>query len=207
MRKSLLAAAILATWLPAYAVTQTVILTGDLAQGGQTANFTWELTGSGFSPPFSIALEVGDVFDLTMTFLPGQTLTINNPQMFWAFSFADVSSDVQGTGQLTLLDASGMPLLVSDMKSDTEGAAHFGQFFYGSDFTGGLPPSVTIGWRALCRHRGRLPGARRHDPAVQRPRLTLSADTVIANGVPEPAPSLLLLAGLAVGALLKRRPH
>ena len=208
MRKSLLAAAILATWLPAYAVTQTVVITGDVTLGGPTLSFTYELAGTGFTPPFSVPLAVGDVFDFTMNFMPGQTLTLNNPQMFWAFSFADVSSDVQGTGQLTLLDAAGLPLLTSDMKTDTEGSVHFGQFFYASDFTGGLPSSVTIGG---LHYVGTVdayvePGVTTRQYAD--PRLTLTADSVVVNAVPEPAPSLMLLAGLAAVALLKRRrPH
>ncbi len=205
MRKSLLAATLLAAWLPAHAVTQTVVITGDVTQGGATPSFTYELSSAGFSPAFSVPLEVGDVFDFTMNFLPGQTLTMSNPQMFWAFSFADVTSDVQGTGQLTLLDAAGLPLLVSDMKTDTEGAVHFGQFFYSSDFTGGLPSSVTIGG---LHYVGTVDAYVEPGVTVRQyadPRLTLSAGSVTVNAVPEPTPSLMLLAGLAAGVLLKRR--
>jgi hypothetical protein len=96
-----------------------------------------------FSPPFSVQLSAGDTFDYTINFLPGQQLTINNPTLLWAFSYADSSTDVNGTGSLSLLDSTGAAIYTSNMKTDTEGSAHFGQFFSNTEFPS-LPASVTF---------------------------------------------------------------
>lgn len=206
MSRTFWAATLLAAALPAFATTQTLVLTGDLAQGGPTQNFSFELPGPAFSPPFDVTLAVGDVLDLTMHFLPGQSLTINAPTMFWAFTFANVASDVQATGKLTLLDAAGVPVLTSDVKTDTEGVVHFGQSFYASDFTGGLPSAMTLGG---LHYIGTVdaylePGVTERQYAD--PRLSLMAESITINGVvPEPSPGMLLVAGLAAVALLKRR--
>lgn len=208
MSRTVWAAVLVAAAMPAFATTQTLVLTGDLTQGGPTPNYAFELAGTGFSPPFDVKLAVGDVLDLTMNFLPGQSLTITAPTMFWAFSFANVASDVQGTGQLTLLDTAGAPLLISDMKSNTEGVAHFGQSFYAADFAGGLPPVLILGGL----HYVGTVNAYLEPGVTERqyydPHLALMAESATVNGagvVSEPSPGMLLMAGLAAVALLKRR--
>ena len=126
-------------------ITETVTTTVDVADIVPPGNgFTGGVQNSPpFSPPFSVQLSAGDTFDYTINFLPGQQLTINNPTLLWAFSYADSSTDVNGTGSLSLLDSNGNPIYTSNPKTDTEGVAHFGQFFSNTDFPG-LPASVTF---------------------------------------------------------------
>lgn len=134
-------------WAAAPAVAALVTVSTTLS----TADIVPGLNGSTggvqesppFTPPFSVQLAEGDTFDYTISFLPGQQLTINNLSFIWAFSYAVESSDVTGTGSLSLLDSTGSALYTSNVKTDTEGAAHFGQQFSNSDFTS-LPASVTF---------------------------------------------------------------
>jgi len=162
-----------------------------------------------FSPTFSGTLSAGDTFDFTIKFLPGQTLTLTDPSLIWAFSYATdgVTTDVNGTGALTLFGASGAPLLTSDTKSDTEGSYHFGQYFSPSDFSGGLPTSLTI---SGLEYVGVLDSY--VDPTVTTrtygdPALFVSAG---AASVPEPATWAMMLVGFSgLGAALRssrRRP-
>jgi len=98
-----------------------------------------------FSPAYSVDLAVGDTLDFTIDFAGSQTLTINNLSMIWAFSYGGPSSSVTGTGTLSFLDTAGNSIFTSNSKTDTEGSAHFGQFFYNpSDFSG-LPNPITFG--------------------------------------------------------------
>lgn len=128
--------------MAALVTVSTTLSTADIVPG--LSGFTGGVQGSPpFTPPYSVQLAEGDTFDYTISFLPGQQLTINNLSFIWAFSYADVISQVTGTGSLSLLDSTGSPLYTSNAKTDTEGDVHFGQFFNNSDFTS-LPASVTF---------------------------------------------------------------
>lgn len=189
----------------ASAATVVVNQTLDLAQAGfMTPGFTYA-PSSAFSPAFSVQLAVGDTFDFTIDFLGAQTLTLINAASLWAIAYATQSSDVTGTGQLSLLDASGVSFLNSNMKTDTEGVVHFGQNFQSSDFAGGLPATLTF---SGVRYVGTVdayaePGLteRTHDSAS----FAFSADGHLVSGVPEPESVLLMLAGLGVLALRAKR--
>jgi hypothetical protein len=130
---------------PAMATLVSVTTTVDVADIVPPGNgFTGGVQGSPpFSPPFSVQMSAGDTFNYTINFLPGQQLTIVNPTLLWAFSYADLSTDVTGTGSLSLLDSTGAAIYTSNVKTDTEGSVHFGQQFANTDFTG-LPASVTF---------------------------------------------------------------
>ena len=126
-------------------ITETVTTTlnvADIVAGAR--GFTGGVQNSPpFIPAFSVPLSAGDTFDFTINFLPGQQLTINNPTLLWAFSYANLVTDVNGTGSLSLLDSTGAAIYTSNQKTDTEGSVHFGQFFSNTDFPS-LPASVTF---------------------------------------------------------------
>lgn len=185
----------------ASATTVVVNQTLDLAQAGfTTPGFTYA-PSSAFSPGFSVQLAVGDTFDFTIDFMGTQALTLINASQLWAYAYANQSSDVTGTGQLSLLDGTGAALLTSDLKTDTEGVVHFGQYFNSSDFAGGLPATLTF---SGVRYVGTVdayaePGltVRTHDSAS----FSFTADAHLVSGVPEPESVLLMLAGLGGLAL------
>ncbi len=158
-----------------------------------------------FSPTFSGTLAAGDSFDYTIKFLPGQKLTLVNPTQIWAYSYDTdgVQSDVNGSGTLTLFDASGSAFLTSNVRTDTEGAIHFGQYFDPSDFTGGLPSTLTF---SSLEYVGTINYY--VNPAVTSrtygdPALYLNADSV---AIPEPSAWALMIAGLGgLGVALRSR--
>lgn len=177
----------------------------DLTQAGfTTPGFTYS-PSSAFSPAFSVQLAVGDTFDFTIKFLGAQALTLSNASQLWALAYASQNSDVTGTGQLSLLNGNGAAFLSSNMKTDTEGVAHFGQYFYGSDFAAGLPASLTF---SGVHYVGTVdayaaPGltVRTHDSAS----FAFTADAHLVSGVPEPESAVLMLAGLGALAIGARR--
>lgn len=115
----------------------------------------WRSGRAPFQPGVHVDLNVGDTFDFTVEFLPGQQLTIVNPLSLWAFSYAaTISTQVDGAGTLSLLDAGGAPLHTSSSKTDTEGDTHFTQQFFSTDFPG-LPSSVTF---SGLRYVGKVDG-------------------------------------------------
>ena len=202
-------AATLLTIGAAHAAVATVQLTldvSDLTPGKD--GFTGGARGTPpFAAPFSVTLAEGDTLDMTIDFVGNQTVTINDLSFIWAFSFASASSDVSGTGTFTFLDTAGAPVLMSQSKTDTEGSVHFGQQFIASDFTGGLPSSITFGG---LHYVGVLndyltPGvtsATYNDPALYFNARSFTTDTPPGT-VSEPGGALL--AALGFGALVRRR--
>lgn len=182
--------------------------------------------GGAFSPSFAFDLAAGDSLDWTVDFVGQQTLTLVNPVTFWLFNFetAGGAGQVNVTGKLELLDASGGLLYASDVLTDTEGQAHFGQFFSPGNFVG-LPSTVTFGG---LHYTGTLNSYGAPDPylsdpndpnspLIQDPTPTIrtygdpdfafTADGSSVNGgVPEPATWALMLSGFGLaGANLRRR--
>lgn len=182
------------------AVVQLTLDTASIVPGG--SGFTGNAT-SGFTPPFSVDLAEGDTFDLTIDFAGSQTLTIDGLDLIWAFSFADVSSEVEGTGKFQFLNADGSVLLESLEKTDVEGSVHFGQFFFASDFSS-LPTSITFGG---VRYVGTVvdylePGVTTR--SYNAPGLSFES-TGFTTAVPEPGTWALMLAGLGVLTAAARR--
>ncbi len=197
------------TWAAglAHADTATINLTLDASQIADTGNgFTGSAQGApAFSPPVSFSLAEGDTMDYTVQFLPGQSLTLVNPTTLWSFIFADTSTDVTGTGTLSLLDGNGAALFTSLSKTDTEGVAHFGQYFSPDDFVG-LPGTITF---SGLHYVGTVVDY--VDPAITtrnyaEPNFSFSADSfTTAVPVPEPGTWGLLTAGMAALVWLTRR--
>ncbi len=190
--------------VPATAETIKVDTTLSVTDIVPTDDWTGAAEGSPPFSPFSVELAAGDTFEFTISFLQGQQLTIDNFSFIWAFSYANESSDVTGTGSLALLDANGNALYTSHVITSTEGSIHFGQQLSSSDFDG-LPDSVTF---SGLRYVGTVESY--SDPLVTSrtyasPAFLFSADSFVAS-VPEPETVAMLIAGLAVvGAVARRR--
>jgi hypothetical protein len=203
-------AALATAWLalavasPATAATQTVSVVVD---AGALTEVSPGFFGVQYAPPFSpmapFSLSVGDSVVYTVSFLPGQALTVAGPTAFWAFTYTDNASGAQqttGTGTLQLLDTHGNTIYTSNSLTSTEGDAHFGQYFFASLFPD-LPSSVSIGG---VRYSGTVQGFAPTQPGIDpvvtsrtyvAPAFYLGADAV---AVPEPGSALALALGLAV---------
>ena len=219
MRKlALLAAAAAATLAitgAAQAATVTLNETLDISQPQNGGAFGgWRGFGP-FSPTYSFDLAVGDSVDMTVDFLGAQTLTLTNISTLWLFNFVTNgdAQDVNATGTLQLLDVNGAVILSSNSLTDSEGAAHFGQFFGPGDFAA-LPSTITFGG---LRYQGILNAYQSNNAdeplgvtsrTYGDPDFAFTADSAVVNGVgvPEPATWALMLAGFGLaGASLRRR--
>jgi len=219
MRKfAFLAATAAAVTIAGVAQANTVTLneTLDISQPQNGGAFGgWRGFGP-FSPTYSFDLAAGDGVDMTVDFVGEQSLTLVNVSTLWLFNFVTDgdSADVNVTGSLQLLDTHGAVILQSNILTDTEGEAHFGQFFGPGDFAS-LPNSITFGG---LRYQGTLNGYEANQPdqtpgVVSRtygdPDFAFTADSAVVNGVggvPEPASWALMIAGFGLaGASLRRR--
>jgi hypothetical protein len=193
---------------PAAASAATVVVnqTLDLNQAGfASSGFTYSPV-SAAGPPFSVDIAEGDTFDLTIDFVGQQQLTLTGPVTIWALAYGSPVSQVTGTGTLSLLDTSGAVILTSNVKTDTEGDVHFGQYFNDPDFAGGLPGTLTFGGvhyvGTLDDYADPALTSRTYDQGVS---LVLDARGIsVSQGVPEPGAWAMALLGLAgIGAALR----
>lgn len=97
-----------------------------------------------FNGGFNVAVAEGDTFELTIDFLGSQTLTLTNATSLYALVYANVSSDVEAQGTFSFLDSSGTAFLTSDLLTTVDGNSQLGQQFNSSEFSGGLPSSITF---------------------------------------------------------------
>jgi PEP-CTERM motif len=157
-----------------------------------------------FGDPFQFDLEAGDTLDLSISFQPGQTVTITGLSSIWAYAFGSPVTMVTGVGKFQFLDAAGSVLLESTEKTSTEGSDHFGQTFVQGDFSG-LPASITF---SGVRYVGTVveylaPGVTSR--TYNGPGFAFDA-VDFTTAVPEPASWALMLAGAGVlAAALRRR--
>jgi hypothetical protein len=158
-----------------------------------------------FNGGYSFDLAEGDIFDFTLDFLGAQSLTFSSTSFLWAFSYSgSPTSDIVGTGTLSLLDGLGNVIETSFLKTSTEGSAHFGQQFGAADFASGLSGSITF---SGLRYTGTLddylePGLTTRNYA-DNPGFFFNANTA---AVPEPASWALMIAGFGlVGSAMRRR--
>jgi hypothetical protein len=184
------------------AVVEVTLDTSFIQRGSNPDEFTGNATG-GFSPPFSVDLAAGDTLDMTIDFAGSQTLTIDGLDTIWAFSFANLESDVDGNGRFQFLGADGSVLLESLQKSSVEGAVHFGQSFFADDFQN-LPNRITF---SGVRYVGTVVSYL--DPGVasrtyDAPGFAFDAVS-FTTAVPEPGTWALMLVGAGVLAATARR--
>jgi hypothetical protein len=157
-----------------------------------------------FSPAFSFDLAAGDTLDWTVMFAPGQSLTLADPTLFWLLSYSgDPATDFTASGTFSLLDAAGSSVTTSNLKTDTEGRAHFGQNFEPEDFTS-LPTNATfygihyVG--TLISYADPTITTRSYaDPQV------LFSDGSSSTAVPEPAAWALMMVGFGLAGVALRR--
>jgi len=167
----------------------------------------WQDTPA-FNGGLSFDLSEGDTLDYTIDFLGAQTLTLMNATSLWAFIYSgSPSSDVTGTGTLSLLDSNGDAFLTSNIKVSTEGSVHFGQDFGNADFAGGLAGSLMF---SGLRYVGTLDDYVLDGTTTRSyntPAFFLNADDAIVGGVvPEPATWAMMIIGFgAAGSMIRRR--
>lgn len=211
---SLAAASVLALAAAASAATVTVSTTLDLQNltPGQNG-FTLGAQDAQFPPFAGFDLAEGDTLDFTIDFAGNQELTLINPNSLWAFVYSSDVANVNGTGSLSLLDTSGAVIWASDVKTDDEGEAHFGQYFSASEFPG-LPSTITFGglrYVGTANDYSVPPDSPLSPDVTTRhyysPALYITAgDFLGAGAVPEPATWAMLIAGFGLlGATLRRR--
>lgn len=162
-----------------------------------------------FSPPYSVSVAEMDEFSLTMHFLPGQVLTLNNPTLAWLFSYTSSSNftDVVATGRLTLVDAAGHDIYTMGPQITTEGSVHLGQVFEVAELMG-VPTFPVVSFSGL-RYEGTVLDY--VHPLVTSRDYNLpafyfrAASFSVSNGAPLPVPASGLLAALGLAGLLVQR--
>ena len=184
--------------LPEFCVASTVAVVANL-DISQPYDYTpppyygWQ----NFDPNFTPAtLTVGDTLDYTINFLPGQSLSVTDLSMVWAFLYSDASTNVQVTGKISFLDSMGNAILTSNSKTDEEGASSFGQIFDQSDFAS-IPTHLTF---SGIHYVGTFNSS---EPPVDS--MTLVVPAFFYNTVPEPSTFALVGFGGLLAIRFRRK--
>lgn len=160
-----------------------------------------------FTSEQSFSLAVGAALDDTISFLPGQPLTLSQATGFWALVYATSggSQHADMTGSLRLLDAQGAALYTSDPYTDVEGLVHVGQFFSANQFPGLTDPVTFHGVRYEGTVNSYTPDVPGTDPLITSRDYQQPGFYYTTSAVPEPASVLTLLAGLGLLGAMRRR--
>lgn len=200
---------------PLSAVTVTIAETLDLTKpayfgplGSQSIE-QWsglpDIAGP-FSPDMSpFTLQIGDALDFTVTFLPGQQLTMQDLSYLALYSFATDGTNVgfNETNSLTLLNPDGSPLITSTTVTADNCCAHIGYQFEGWNFPG-LPSTVTIGGLHYVGTLNSLDDPTMTSRSYKEPFLSIIF-TPVAAPIPEPGTWASMAMGLAFLGLAMRR--
>lgn len=198
---------------PAFASTVTVVTTvnANNIQPGQNGFTGGVQDVPPFYPAFSVTLAEGDTFDLTIKFEECQVLNIDQLNFFWIFSYispGSPDSDFDGTGTVSFLDSAGATVFTSAERTDTEGGAHFGQFFLHPGELDGRPDLLSF---SAARYVGKVNDYLADGITVRTynsPALYFNAASfsVTSTSCPDAASSLTLLPlGLACLVFAARR--
>lgn len=201
--------------VPLSAATVTISEALDLTKpayfGPQGSQFVEQWSGlpdiSGpFSPDMSpFTLQIGDTLDFTITFLPGQQLTMRDFSYLALYSFATdgTNTGFDQTSTLTLLNPDGSPLITSATISNYGCCSHIGYQFEGSDFSG-LPSTITIGGLHYSGTLDSLDDPTMTSRSYKEPFLSITFTPAPAP-VPEPGTWASMMLGLAFLGLAIRR--
>lgn len=192
----------------AFADTVSINQSFDLSAGAWSNTGTSVLVGAYFNP--SSLIKVGDVVDLTFNFLPGQSLMLSSTggsQRISPMLFQDSILSQPNTSNFSIINASmeliglngAFPVSVS-IASQSSGSMQLGATFSGSFV--GTGQSITF---TGIHSRFDVAALQNNQSFYSRAVLNVSADGVAISPVPEPETYAMLLAGLGVIGLVRRR--
>jgi len=219
MRGSILTALACATAVlgatQASAATFTLNETIDLTKPASPGGSGWITGFAGFpdawSSPVDLFVSPGDAIDLKAMFLPGQTLTTNwLSEVGVDFESNTAKVRVAGltSGTLSLLDADGNTIAVSNVVENNVGGNIVGEF-NATSFTGGMPLVTYSGFEYKVDvltvtdiDFGQPPGT----VTSEFDAAGFSMVNISPDAIPEPASWALMLTGFAgLGAALRSR--
>jgi PEP-CTERM motif len=156
----------------------------------------------------AVTVSEGDTLDLTINFLAGQKLSASSLSTIWAALFSNAPTEINHTGTLTFLGASGPLALTTVDVEPIAGVAHIGNF-YGdieSTFTTGSGPVSFSGIRSQIKvndyaQAGLVSRLYNAGGLLNLRGTNLS---VVTGAVPEPATWAMMLLGFGfVGGALR----
>ena len=202
---------------PSHAAVITVNQTLDLtaAKSATAAGFQgWSGTPA-FSGGINVDIAEGDTLDLTIDFLGDQTLTVTGLKWVWALLNAGQGNDVSGSSSFSFLNAAGQSFL-GDQKVSRYGSLNIGDSFFTSfgAFNGALPSPITF---SGIHYVGTVDDyiassgqvsitSRNYSSASFYFGTAVGGSAVVGTApVPEPETYAMMMAGLGLLALARRR--
>ncbi len=202
---------------PSYAATVTVNQTLDLTQAkSATADGFQGWSGTpAFSGSVDVSVAEGDTLDLTIDFLGSQTLTVTGLKWVWALLNAGQGNDVSGSSSFSFLNAAGQSFL-TDQKVSRYGTLNIGDSFFTNfgAFNGALPSPITfsgIHYVGTVDDYIALSGqasitSRTYNSASFYFGTAVGGSAIVSTApVPEPEIFVMMIAGLSLLGLARRR--